>query len=236
MILPFLYLGPSAAAKDIAWLKEERITMLFAVRNTASAHARLLSGVKAAAELGIAADAVDVSGNQELIAAFPRAIKRINDHLTSFLHRQAMQDESKTENGTPSIVDGRVYGPGKVLVFCESGNERSAALVAAYLMAVYNMDFVQALQYIQSQRFCVAFDESLKSLLWAYNDILMATRDVGAAGGTFPPLLEIGAQRKRNRDAKAEDVEMENLQSSLDQERFEGRTSFVPFQDAPSWT
>ncbi|OTA30446.1 hypothetical protein BTJ68_10087 [Hortaea werneckii EXF-2000] len=68
---------------------------------------------------------------------------------------------------------------GKVLVFCESGNERSAAVVAAYLMEVHaDVDFIKAMQLVQAQRFCVNFDDGIKRLLQGYWDILCARRQV----------------------------------------------------------
>ena len=82
-IQPFLYLGPSSAARDLDFLRREGITLLLVIRNTMTAAVRLLSGEKVATELGIQAAAVDVAGNQELIAAFPRACKIIN-HLGLF--------------------------------------------------------------------------------------------------------------------------------------------------------
>ena len=81
LILPFLYLGPSTAAKDAEFLKREGITLLLATRNAKTALASLCSGDKIARQLGIASESIDTAGNQELIAAFPRVVKCINDHL-----------------------------------------------------------------------------------------------------------------------------------------------------------
>ncbi|KAK3081559.1 hypothetical protein LTR53_020464, partial [Teratosphaeriaceae sp. CCFEE 6253] len=71
---------------------------------------------------------------------------------------------------------------GKVLVFCESGNERSAGVVAAYLMETHaDVDFIKAMQLVQAQRFCANFDDAMKRLLQGYWDILRAGRQVAAA-------------------------------------------------------
>ncbi|EHL02892.1 hypothetical protein M7I_0856 [Glarea lozoyensis 74030] len=90
-ILPFLFLGPSSAARDIEYVRENNITLLLAIRNTATAQARLLSGAKTANQLGIASDHVDVEGNQQLIATFPKAVKLINNHLIH-MNRQREND------------------------------------------------------------------------------------------------------------------------------------------------
>ncbi|KAL8932545.1 MAG: hypothetical protein Q9216_006789 [Gyalolechia sp. 2 TL-2023] len=164
-ILPFLFLGPVTAARSRDFLLGNGITMLLAVRDTKSAHARLL-GSKAAQELDIPYSTVDTAGHQELIAAFPRGIEIINAHLTAMYQQRRNKPIS---NGST---------PGRVLVFCESGNERSAAMVVAYIMAMYSMDVVKAIQLVQAQRFAVAFDDPTKLLLQTYDSILSARRDV----------------------------------------------------------
>lgn len=221
-ILPFLYLGPASAARDISTLQSQGITMLLAVRDAATAHARLLSGEKVAAQLGIEAAAVDINGNQGLIAAFPQAIQIINSHLTK-IYRQ--------ESVLSALDEATTWG--KILVFCESGNERSACVVAAYLMYMYNMDLVTAIQYIQCQRFCVAYDDGLKNLLLSYQQILEAQKSVSQARMQNPPLANQTANRegKRGRDnIKEEDVAMDPERAD-DEARFVGRSGFVPFFD-----
>jgi serine/threonine/tyrosine-interacting protein len=221
-IQPFLYLGPSSATRDLDFMRREGVTMLLVIRNTMTAAASLLSGDKVARELGIRAAAVDVAGNQELIAAFPRACKIINDHLISQF-RKGMANNT----GDPVLVATH----SKVFVFCESGNERSAAVVAAYLMNMYGLDLVSAIQYVQSQRFCVAFDDGLKNLLLNYEELLNAQRCVSAAT-MIPQIVSVPnhAKSKRRRDESPDD-EMEMSLDNSDDERFAGRGGFVPFQD-----
>ena len=241
-ILPFLYLGPMAAARDRNFLQREGITMVLAVRNTMSAQAKLL-GSKAAQEMGIETRNVDVAGNQELIAAFPRAIDVINTHLSAMYQLQqarGAQATASAQNHPPST-------PGKVLVFCESGNERSATLVTAYIMAMYSADLIKAIQIVQAQRFAVAFDDSLRNLLSTYEIILRAKRDVVQAdsrivgnGGTGKPGLNnstnggLGKSSKRTIDDSYEDdddMDMDGGDRFLDHGRFEGRASSAPFHD-----
>jgi len=221
-IQPFLYLGPSSATRDLDFLRREGITMLLVIRNTMTAAASLLSGDRVASQLGIQAAAVDVAGNQELIAAFPRACKIINDHLIS-------QFRQGVSNGT--VYAGSATIPGKVLVFCESGNERSAAVVAAYLMNMFGLDLVGAVQYVQSQRFCVAFDDGLKNLLLNYGELLSAQRSVTEAATTRQiTSISFQAKPKRRRGEDSDD-EMGMSFDNGDDERFADRGAFVPFQD-----
>ncbi|KAH7313102.1 dual specificity phosphatase-like protein [Rhexocercosporidium sp. MPI-PUGE-AT-0058] len=208
-ILTFLQLGPSCAARDLTALRNDGVTMLLVIRSTMTAAASLLSGDKAARALGIESAAVDVASNNELIAAFPRATRIINDHLLSQYRRHM------ATNGTVSQPCG------KVLVFCESGNERSAAFVVAFIMNIYGIELVPAIQYVQSQRFCVAFDDDLKYMLNSYQDILKAQRDV--------PLAPQAKAKRRRDEVIDEDGDVDMDGTGDDEARFGGRT-FVPFQ------
>ena len=240
-ILPFLYLGPMSAAKDQNYLQREGITMVIAVRNTMSAQAKLL-GSKAAQDLGIDTKTIDVAGNQELIAAFPVAIEAINSHLSAMYQ----QDQSRL---TQAVAVGQASlqsTPGKVLVFCESGNERSATLVTAYIMAMYSTDLIKTIQIVQAQRFAVAFDDSLRNLLLTYEMMLKAKRDVvqahGRSSGAPGGLSDSGASMesdpkssKRRFDATYNDeMEVDGENVHLDSGRFEVRDGSAPFQDRPS--
>ena len=241
-VLPFLYLGPLSAAKDAAFLQREGITMVMAVRNTMSAQARLL-GSKAATELGIETCTIDVAGNQELIAAFPRAIEAINLHLSTMYQQQSRKAAVSLPN-----QQNQAPTPGKVLVFCESGNERSAGVVAAYIMAMYSLDLISSIQIVQSQRFCVSFDDSLKTLLQSYEVIVRAKRDVAKAesdwqaarlkvqsshqefGGKKGSLMGKASKRTLD-DAYDIDMESDGGYDQMDTERFEGRNGYAPFED-----
>ena len=231
-ILPFLFLGPVTAARDSAFLQKEGITMIIAVRNTLSAQARLL-GSKAAESLGIDSQSVDVAGNQELIAAFPSAIELINRHLSDVFNLQ--QSQSLQSNG----LDSSTSTPGRVLVYCETGNERSAALVVAYLMAMYSMECVKAIQITQSQRFAISIDDPMKHLLQTYESILKAKRAVLRASyqaSTMPDtenqIWSRGDPRqhsKRTLNDTYDEMGLDN--EDEDRARFEERTTAAPFQD-----
>ena len=239
-ILPFIFLGPVSAARDRAFLERNQISMVLAVRNTSSAQMRLLAP-KTPGELGITMANVDVADSRELIAAFPTAMDLINSHLSD---RYQQQQKHPDHGGQNEI-------PGKVLVFCESGNERSAALVVAYIMTMYTKSLVEALQIVQSQRFCVSVDDSMRFLLRAYEDILEAKRDVfrsrqqtETAGGrmlgngTIPPtsgFLTASSRRPRKRgieraydEGTSVDDEVSEMMDSM---RFEKREGFAPFAE-----
>jgi serine/threonine/tyrosine-interacting protein len=247
MILPFLYLGPLVAAKDRDFLEAVGITMLLSIRDTKSAQARLLCADRVARELGIASAAIDVAGTQELIAAFPSATKTINDHLLTVYRSQNIYSSSP---GSGSVtINQNTAQRGKVLVFCESGNERSACVVVAYIMAIYGMDIIQAVQFVQSQRFCVALDDALKGILWSWRDILQAKRDVREAQTQIqstsynendqPQVLGldrsadlVSARKKSKRQIEETVDEIEGEESGgLDRDRFDGRRNFAPFLD-----
>lgn len=220
-ITAYLYLGPSSAARDVSFLREQGITLLLVIRDTTTATSGLLSGQKAARELGIVSQSIDVQGNQELIRAFPHAINVINSHLVQAY--RALQGSVRTPT-SPDIPPTW----GKVLVWCESGNERSATVVAAYLMAMYNLDLVGAIQYIQTQRFCVAFDDGLKNLLLSYQQLLEAQKGISAASSIAKQPQTVSIKGKRSRDEVDDDVMALDAGQADDMARFGGR-NFAPF-------
>lgn len=232
-ILPFLFLGPVTAARDSTFLQSSGITMVLAVRNTMSAQARLL-GSKAAANLGIQSATVDVAGNQELIAAFPTAIDIINSHLSQ------MYGEHAPMRGSTATASGS--SPGKVLVFCESGNERSAALVTAYVMAMYSMDMIKAIQLVQAQRFAISIDDSTRNYLETYNSMLQAKRDVIKQQSDYRTYVNSNTQNRNSTTRQSgkrsleetydeADLDMGGEMGNADRERFEQRDGLAPFQE-----
>ena len=76
-ILPCLHLGPWGCLAKRGWLNQDGFTLLLAIRDRRLAMARLVSGEKAAADLNIVADSVDIQDYQELITTLPQTICRI---------------------------------------------------------------------------------------------------------------------------------------------------------------
>jgi serine/threonine/tyrosine-interacting protein len=242
MILPFLYLGPSSAIKDREFLKAEGITLLLAIRSQQSAQAQLVAGSKVAAELGIAAETIDVADLQGLIAEFPKAIRLINDHICP-----ASSDRAGATPPQNDYKDGNGNIKKKVLVFCESGNERSACVVIAYLMTMLNLSMVSGTHAVQSRRFCIAIDEPMRYALSSFHSILQAKRDVAKASTpktqVFGERLTVPTDSKLMRKRSIDELEPIDSQmgtsmdmtpvnrGDMDAERFFHRDSSAPFQD-----
>jgi serine/threonine/tyrosine-interacting protein len=235
MVLPFLYVGPLSAAKDEKFVRETGFTFLMSVRSTPYGPVRTMDAVKMAAPYGIHSYNLDVDSPTDLIRKLPIAIKAINDHL---------EDKTNQSGLTASRTLHSASIEGKVFVFCETGNEKSAAFVAAYLMAVFNIDVVTAIQTVQSQRFSMCVDDSIKNALGTFETLLTAKRDVGRAnrdlGGArykenLPPQHHTNSamptRSKRTLDNFYNDEEtMENHDSGPPQ-GYERRIGEAPFLD-----
>lgn len=266
-ILDFLYLGPSTVARDREWLREHGITMLLAARDSRMAQARLLGVDRVARELGIHAEYIDVENHQELIRAFPDAVRKINNHLLGVYRSQAVDPAAaKNSNGDAGAVGGdsmliekNNIRHGKVLVFCETGNDRSAGIVVAYLMSVFGMEMVRACQFIQFRRFCAGLDEDMKYLLRTYEGILAAQKTVhrhqlhnrtpsvptateGSSNVMGASVVAISSAKSKASKRGIEDTmdvdddgdaAMDGPGNSfaLDRDRYLDRPAFVPFVD-----
>ncbi|KAA8916020.1 hypothetical protein TRICI_001835 [Trichomonascus ciferrii] len=93
-----------------------------------------------------------------------------------------------------SIIDNALQNNVGVMIFCESGNDKSATVCAAYVMHRLAYDYVAAIQYVQSKRFSISLDDANKYVLLTYNDLRAAKRDVGPSdtnGGLSKRALEL---------------------------------------------
>lgn len=237
-ILDFLYLGPLAVVRNHEFLKQQGITMLVAVRDASMSHLRLLAVEKAAAELNLETEYLDVASRTQLIHDFPLIITKINDHLLR-VYRGQLQAVS---NSGSVAIDRSTFRRGKVLVFCETGNERSVVVVAAYLMAMYGTNMVSTVQFISAQRFCATFDEEMKHLLRSFEDILEAQRMVSmgfqqadnkqttSAPAVFGrSAVPTPVSKKRGID---DTMDVDDLQDDflMDGDRYEDRAAFMPYK------
>ena len=168
-ILPFLFLGPCSAAQNAAFVQTNGITFMVAVRNgfTASRLPRFLDPTSFRSAAGLESTTLDLDSAYDLARNVRRVVKSMNDHL----------ERTCVQQPITSIHDIR----GKILVFCESGNERSIVLVCAYLMFVYGVDAVTAIHVVQSQRFCIDVKDEMKNMLLDLDAILVAERQVASA-------------------------------------------------------
>ncbi|MGI4851912.1 MAG: dual specificity protein phosphatase family protein, partial [Janthinobacterium lividum] len=154
-------------------------------------------------------------------------------HVTDLINHHLVHIHKSESNATtPAAL-------GKALVVCESGNERSAATVAAYCMQVFEINMQIAVQVVHERRFCINVDEQMRHVLFAYEDILQAKRDVAQATDTNPSALSNSGSNmlhpNRNLAAKPlkrtlEDDEDEDMEND-DMLRF-GNCGFKPFTDA----
>jgi serine/threonine/tyrosine-interacting protein len=188
-LLPHLYLGPLSAAKNSDFLTLAGITQLIAIRN---ARTRLGEAANVAGRKYIA---LEVNTAQELIRHFNKAVDIIDTHYI-----EGLSQEEKAEVTLP--LDGRTLKEkqarwmsnrrnnevpgGRTLIFCESGNDRSAVVAAAYIMQHLGGNTVQSIQVIQGRRFCVCFNDELKWMLNHYEPIWRAR-----------PRIPIGAVQQR---------------------------------------
>ena len=231
MIIPWLYLGPLTAAKDREFLNREGITMILAIRaKDNSMNGAIQAGRDICQEVGT----IEAPNFFNLIGNFSRITKMINQHI------------AKVRNATAATGNPQL---GKVLVFCESGNEKSAAAVAAYLMETLdNFDYIKAMQVCQAQRFCVNFDDTIKNILRSHWDILQARRSVAtsrteqlqftafnnspqqAASHLTVQQNPVTKPKRSIADTMDEDTEMGDGLDPTDALRFSGR-DVTPFQD-----
>ena len=230
-ILPYMLLGPGTAAQDVDFVQQQGITLLVAVRSAFAArmHARLLDPSKFKSAAGLQTLILDLESPYDMITKLPQAIKTINDHI---------------EQSCQSVVPANLEDiPARVLVFCESGNDRSATVVTAYMMVLYGLNAIEAMQMVQSQRFCLAIEDGSKNMLQTFEDILRAKRDVAIYNNLATNVpnqdtntnLSSAAVRKVSKrsydDAVESDEDMDDGDLVVIEHDMEGRSGQAPFQD-----
>ncbi|KAK5048029.1 hypothetical protein LTR84_006219 [Exophiala bonariae] len=226
-VLPYLYLGPSSAARDHAFLEASGITLMIAVRSVKAVQARpaFLNPASFILTSGIPTLSFDFDSTYDFVSKLRSIIKSINEHI----------EQTCTKLPVETVSDIA----GKVLIFCESGNNRSPVLVAAYLMIIYGVDAFSAIHVIQSQRFCITMSDDLKNVLLDLQHILEAQRTVSAAKAQSTDLYSLPSQlsrsplsAKRNLDdmeASDDDMESDSSEYGLSCSIREG---VAPFTDS----
>jgi serine/threonine/tyrosine-interacting protein len=214
-ILPFLLLGPSTVARDIDYVRNTGITMMISVRSAVSARAspKYMDASTFPSSADLSTLTIDLDSPYDLITRLPQTIKVMNDHL----------EKTCAKGSSGKVEDIK----GKILVFCESGNERSTALVAAYLMILFGVDVVSAMQIIQSQRFCIAPEDGMKNMLTTFEDVLTAKRQVTMQNQGVTDINKKKAKRNVDTMYADEDEMMDDEFSSEDNG---ARRDWAPFQ------
>ncbi|KAJ8119617.1 hypothetical protein ONZ43_g3474 [Nemania bipapillata] len=196
-ILDYLYLGPSTVMRNRQWLQDEGFTMILGARDKRQASLNMMSFDKLAEELGIEARCIDVEGVHELTSLFPVAIRTINNHMLR-IHREQMAKISDMNITGQGMANPQAnYRRGKVLVFCETGNDRSASFVCAYIMAIFGKTFTQAYDFMCSNRLCAGMDDNVRHFLTAYEDILRAQRTVHQFESESRPSASLGQKGQK---------------------------------------
>ncbi|RPA85967.1 phosphatases II [Ascobolus immersus RN42] len=173
-ILPNLHLGPLPSARNSAYLMENGITQTIAIRNYKTAGVLKLNS-EIDPTWPVERLVVDVGKTfNDMLQAFREVKTHIDDH---FFKRNPQLAEGRAQlSHTLATLPGPIK-EGKTLLYCESGNERSAACAVAYVMRTFEVGTISAVQYVQSRRFCIGFSEEVKGLLVTYEGILRAQRE-----------------------------------------------------------
>lgn len=220
-VLPFMYLGPASVARDATFISSAGITMVVSVRNASSAtkQPKWLDPSRFPSCSGLQTTTFDVDNPYEVITRIRPVIKSITDHLAA--HTQGAS--------IASLDDVK----GRILVVCESGNERSPALVAAYIMLLYGITWHQSLNFIHTHRFSVCLNSGMNEMLKTWQGILQAESDVaplqnaafGSSGSVKSVLLSKKAIKRGIDDAYDSDETM------TDEHEIAVRPGIAPFMD-----
>jgi len=106
------------------------------------------------------------------------------------------------------FIDKCLMQGGKVLVHCNDGMSRAPALVIAYIMETYCMDFKSALNHVQQKRFCVQPNDGFEQQLREFEAIYRARVEVVPRAGS-------GHLQKRGREEEDADEENEGVKSRV---------------------
>lgn len=206
-IMDGLYLGPTKIVRDMQFMQDTQITMVVVVCSEWVKKARLNSVSVVEASLNLQVEYVALESLSQTIHDMQGVLQLLLDH------RNRMESLQRKSN---------------ILITCETGNDRSAALVAAYLILLYGEPAVKVIQYISLKRFCSAFTEPTKRMLVAWQDITTAKSNVQAQlAETTTTSSEVNVtetSKKRRRDEPYDD-DME-----ID-EQLSGRNGHAPFVD-----
>ncbi|KAK9474223.1 protein-tyrosine phosphatase-like protein [Dipodascopsis tothii] len=168
--------------------------------------------------LGVAASGTLDGLRPELPAGvefYPVPVSGPHDYVKFFPHTRQKIDENAARRR------------GATLVFCESGNDRSAAFAISYVMERSGLDVIQAIQFVQSKRFSVALDDTTVFQLRAYEPLYRARKTVSSCNPSFSISAPTTVFRKKCLRRTLDDI-----YDRTDQH--ETRPSIAPFEDRES--
>lgn len=211
-IIEGICLGPTNVVRDHSYLQSTGITMVVVVCSNWVKNNRLKSVTMAGEVLGLDSQYIALENDAQII-----------HDLDNVFQLFAAHGKRLDDLGQQS----------KILVTCETGNDRSAAVVAAFIMALYGESMITVLQFMSLKRFCINFSEDTKRMLLAWQDIVAASSSLQqhnsslvSGASALPQTAKLPA-KKRSRE-RSPDIAME---IDDDSERFVGREDFVPFID-----
>jgi serine/threonine/tyrosine-interacting protein len=226
-ILPFLYLGPASSATK-EYLSKENFT--FVVGISLEPIYFISRALKVAEQLNIESFTMVVKSQVDLISDFSNITRHINNHLVR-------QHQAHLANPLihPSLT-------GKVLLVCETGSDKSAAVAVAYLMETFeNTNLQKAMQIVITCRFSCNLTPFTTQLA-AYEQVLRARSSLAHSpkldvSPTIIATIGHGIERERTPDVnenfrRARDQFLHNVDDEefADRERFSGRHGPQPFK------
>nr|XP_058943771.1 serine/threonine/tyrosine-interacting protein-like [Pocillopora verrucosa] len=95
------------------------------------------------------------------------------------------------------------YLLGKVLLHGNAGISRSAALMIAFIMETYGLNYRDAFHYVQQRRFCINPNEGFVQQLMEYEPIYLANYQARKSGER---LNQSGGVKRAHEDEPRDDM------------------------------
>lgn len=241
MLLPNLWLGPLAAAKDAEFLRREKIGLVIGVRAAGRKLPGAPTGPVGAEGMTLEEQAcapryvtVDVHSGPGLLSGIESAAEMIDRETLRNLNGGMADPLAMKHNvarlllglSDQSISAAETQSMSRTLLYCETGNERSAAVAVGYVMHIFDVDTVRAVQFVQSRRFCISFSEEVKGCLVTYEGVVRARRMVEAQKPSISNGGEMEIERGRGRKRGVYDED--------EDDGMDGRSGIAPFVDPAS--
>ena len=224
-ILNHIHLGPFVMGNDLQYLKQNGISFVLRIqkwkyqRPGPSIKERIVidSGVKTLVE--------QILTEEELLSRLPELIDVMNQHLLDVY--RSLADFADLEGA---------FNIPKVMVTCETGNDLSAMLVAAYIMAVYGKTRNDTCNWIQRRRVSSAFNVDVMRALGTWQDILVARAAVRCNVPNPQPPVHPACKRRHVEDEDDVDQDLPDARAAGSYSQWEGSRTYTPFVDSDEVT